>query len=552
MKKILSIDLSSDRLLGVASDMVEEHNYLGALKMLNKNAEQNGNDADAHMLYAEIYDDIGQYEKCVNSWYAFLDTDGESEASEAYEGLAVAYLNLGDERHSAFYYHKLLMDSQDIDSDMRKEIMQSFLSREKNPLKFVYPPELADFTEIISQGIEKMRNGEFDGAVGEFGKVDENNDSYLSARNYIAMCNIIADKSEQAEEECLAVLKKHPDNIQALTTLAAVKTEQKKREESAELARRLLSLTVDNPDDIYKIATVCCENNMHEEAYNLFLKLGDELGYDLTVMYFKAVSAFNCGKYEESFAEFDKLLTVNPWAVTAKYYYGLAREAAEKGEELKLAYFYRLPKEQKEANLKFLSAFEMLSDRDIKKLYADVDISDSIKWCFDERDGNDNEELQFLAAVCAVRAGMDDIIRSILLNAFVSDMLKVRILVLLGDRNKDDRYGVVMCDLYRQVFFREIHVGRNKRKYFIEAYSRLNAHFAALNSAYGEKFAKTAENLYRKLEEKGMLSVASDLDALTAVIYLLSEVKEPKIRRSDLAMFFETSDRKIEKILGAL
>ena len=49
-----------------------------------------------------------------------------------------------------------------------------------------------------------------------------------------------------------------------------------------------------------------------------------------------------------------------------------------------------------------------------------------------------------------------------------------------------------------------------------------------------------------------MLSVASDLDALTAVIYLLSEVKEPKIRRSDLAMFFETSDRKIEKILGAL
>ena len=202
MKKILSIDLSSDRLLGVASDMVEEHNYLGALKMLNKNAEQNGNDADAHMLYAEIYDDIGQYEKCVNSWYAFLDTDGESEASEAYEGLAVAYLNLGDERHSAFYYHKLLMDSQDIDSDMRKEIMQSFLSREKNPLKFVYPPELADFTEIISQGIEKMRNGEFDGAVGEFGKVDENNDSYLSARNYIAMCNIIADKSEQAEEEC--------------------------------------------------------------------------------------------------------------------------------------------------------------------------------------------------------------------------------------------------------------------------------------------------------------------------------------------------------------
>ena len=32
----MKIDLSSDRLIAIAADLVEEHNFIGALKMLNK------------------------------------------------------------------------------------------------------------------------------------------------------------------------------------------------------------------------------------------------------------------------------------------------------------------------------------------------------------------------------------------------------------------------------------------------------------------------------------------------------------------------------------
>ena len=55
----MDIDLSGDRLIGIAADMVDNHNYIGALKMLNKNAEISGNDEDSYMLYAEIFDDLG-------------------------------------------------------------------------------------------------------------------------------------------------------------------------------------------------------------------------------------------------------------------------------------------------------------------------------------------------------------------------------------------------------------------------------------------------------------------------------------------------------------
>ena len=52
MKKTIDIDLSSDRLIAVAADLVDEHNYISALKLLNKNADMHFNDEDSYMLYA--------------------------------------------------------------------------------------------------------------------------------------------------------------------------------------------------------------------------------------------------------------------------------------------------------------------------------------------------------------------------------------------------------------------------------------------------------------------------------------------------------------------
>ncbi|MDE7454170.1 MAG: hypothetical protein K2N22_07170 [Clostridia bacterium] len=550
MKKTIGIDLSSDRLISLAADMVEEHNYIGALKMLNKNAELHCNDADSYMLYAEIFDDIELYEKCVNGWFKFIDCAEAGELSEAYEGLAVAYMNLGNEHLSAYYYNKLLIDTDDLDAEARGEIISSFLSRDENPLKFVYPPQLADYSEVISNGIEQMKLGEYEKAVEEFEKVDEENESFRSARNYIAMCDIICDKCDEAEAECLAILKKYPDNVQALTTLAAVKTEQKKSEESKQLAQKLLSLDVKGSDDIYKIATVCCENKMHEEAYKLFCKLEQELFYDSSVIYFKAVSAYNCGKYDECFAAFDKLLTVYPESVTARYFYNAAR-AGKDGELPELSYFYRLPQEQREKNLIMLAAFAKLPKKGMKKLFNVLDLSECVRWCFDETDVTSSDELRFLAAECAVKAGLDGVLCDLLLNAFLPDELKVHILTLIGERNEDNSFGVTVCNLYKRVTFRALRLGRFKRKHFVTAYARLTSHFSIIDDDYGDEFARSAEELYAKLEAEGRLG-GVDINTLSAAIYFYSGVKEQSVTRENLCEFFETTEEKLNLILGDL
>ena len=391
MAKLREIDLSDSRLISIATDLVENHKYIEGLKMLNKTCDLWGNDEDSYMLYAEIYDDMGLYEKSVNSWFKFLDCAGEvdpSELSECYEGLAVCFMNLGDERFSAYYYNKLLSEMPDgefMPQFAREDILNDFMSlHEDNPLKFVYPPAIADCTDIFKSGFEHMKNGDYEAAEREFDKVVEGNPKYLSARNYIAMCKIISDRTEEAAQECARILEKQPHDVQALTTLAAVKTEEGKVEEAKEFARKLLALDVTEPEEIYKIATVCCENKMHKEAYETFLKLPDDFEYDLNVLYFKGISSFNCGMDAESVNAFDKILTVYPEAVTARYFSNLIKEMIKSGQRAELSYFYRLPAEVRESSLKVLAAYMQLPDNAAKKLSKSVDLSACVRWCFDE------------------------------------------------------------------------------------------------------------------------------------------------------------------------
>ena len=554
MEKLGSIDLSADRLISIAADAIEDHNYIKALKMLNKNAVLNGNDEDSFMLYAEAFDDMGLYEKCVNGWFRYIDYAEEfADLAEAYEGLAISYMNLGQESFAAYYYNKLLMETNvELTDENRRDIINSFLSTEKKPLKFAYPPELADYSEEIESGIAYMRSNDYDSAIGEFSKVNEGNEKYLSARNYIAMCEIISDRCEQAEEECRAILRRNPADVQALTTLAAVKSQQKKSGEAREIALQLLSLNAQAPDDIYKIATVCCENKMHDKAYELFKKLKSELAYDFSILFFTAISAYNCGKIDDSLQAFDTLLTIYPNAVTAEYWKFIvsknAKMPAENREELE--YFYRLPREEGQTNIEFLTAFARLTDRMSKKLSEEADIDGSVRWCFDEGDGNHPYELHLLGSACAVKAGFNDTVRDILLDAFLPDGIKMETVSELVQRNEGGNYGIVICNLYRRLTLLPLDIGRNKRKIFLRAYGMAFSRFAMLSDDYGALLNDAATYLYFKLDSENRLGDVRSVPVLAAAIVKSSKIKESGLSEEYMLSFFGANKDKVDALLG--
>lgn len=552
MSKTLEIDFSDDRLIAIAADNVEEHNYITALKMLNKNAEISGNDEDSYMLFAEIFDDLGLYERSIHNWFKYMDLAEFSELSDCYEGLAVGFMNLGNEQFSAYYYNKLLMETDEVDSDMREQIVREFLYQEENPLKFVYPPEIADVSDILAKGLDYMKTGEFDKAYDEFSGVAEGNPRWEEARNYMAMCLIMQNKNGQAEKECKSLLEKRPENVQALTTLAAVKAEAGESGESAAITKKLLSLDIKDPDDLYKIATVCCENKFHAEAYDLFCKMESECGYDLNILYFKAVSAFNCKKFNESFDAFDTLLTLYPDAVTAQYWYGVARNLKEEGKWEELSYFYSLPQEIRESSLKMLTAYMKLPKNQAELLAEELNISGPVKWCFDEIPASSSGELKLLAAHVAVKAGMDDYVRDLLLHPFLPDALKIDILETLALRNKDNSFGIVVCNVYRRVTVRKLYIGSKKRKNFISAYAGLVAHFSILENSYGERFASAAEKIYGLLLSENRLEAAADTEALMAYVFETADIDDAGISKDNVCAFFEVSADRLKALKGEL
>lgn len=554
MNRTDRIDLSADRLISIAADCIEEHDYIAALKMLNKNAVLNGNDEDSFMLYAEAFDDMGLYEKCVNGWFKYIDYAGDgADLAEAYEGIAVSFMNMGMDSFAAFYYNKLLMETDaSLTAENRREIIDAFLKTEKPPLRFAYPPRLVDYSVELEKGVEFMRNNDFDSAVAEFSKVGEGNEKYVAARNYIAMCEVISDRNEQAEEECLAILRRDPDNIQALTTLAAVKSQQHKTEEAKELAYRLLKIDPGDGEELYKIATVCCENGLHEQAYSIFCRLDERFVYDCSLLFFKAVSAYNSGTAEKSLEIFDTLLTIYPNAVTADYWhYEVLAESKKPAENRRtLEYFYRLPKSECEVNISFLTAFNRLSDAGAQKLCEETDVGGAIHWCFDEGDGNASYELKLLGAMSAVKGGLDDTVRDILLDAFLQDGIKLEVLSALVQQNREGEYGIVVCNLYKRVTLVPISLGRNKKKNFLRAYGLAFSRFAMLEAEYPYMLAAAAEKLYNKLESEKRLDICRSVPALAAAILKFSEVKESGLTEEQICSFFGADMRKVNEILG--
>lgn len=553
MNKTDRIDLSADRLISIASDCIEDHDYISALKMLNKNAVLNGNDEDSYMLYAEAFDDMGLYEKCVNGWFKYIDYAGDgADLAEAYEGIAVSFMNMGMDSFAAFYYNKLLMETDSgLTAQNRQEIIESFLKTEKPALKFAYPPRLVDYSEELESGVEFMKKNQFDEAVKEFGKVDEGSEKYLAARNYIAMCDVISDKNEQAEEECLGILKRDPENVQALTTLAAVKSQQHRTDEAKELALRLLEINPDEDEELYKIATVCCENGMHEQAFSIFSRLDERFAYDCSLLFFKAVSAYNSGRAEKGLEIFDTLLTIYPNAVTADYWHFFATGEAKKdvSKRKTLEYFYRLPKAECEANISFLTAFCRLSDAKAKRLCEEADVTGMVHWCFDEGDNNGSYELRLLGAMSAVKGGLEDTVRDILLDAFIQDGVKLEVLGALVRQNREGEYGLVVCNLYKRVTLVPLEIGKAKKQTFLKAYGLAFSRFAMLEPEYPYMLCAATEKLYARLEREGRLNECRSVPVLAAAIMKFSEVKESGLKDEQICSFFGADEKKVKSLL---
>lgn len=548
--KTQKIDYSRERLAKQADKYYNEGSYVSALRLAHKELSLFGGDGEVYTRIADIYEAMGLHASALNYWYRFLDIADEEDYPDIYEGIAVNYMNMGNENQAAFYYNKLMDVDDTLTNESKIEIATTFSKDKKSNFRFTYPPEIADFSKELEAGARAMKAGDFSAAIRLLSKIEKGSKQYGAAQETLAVAYLLADDKAKAEEVCIRRLQDEPDDTRVLSTLAAVYLESDKKEESLAIAKQLYAQKQDNADDLYKVATVCCENGMHQEAYEKFCLLDEKIPYDGRMLYFKAVSAYKCGKKEESQRTFDELCTLYPDAEVAKYFLRNLRGELPSDEKIEPDYFYHLPQNEREARAKTLLYISKAPKDEAQLLGMLAERDGTFLWAFDEMDGSDLE-LQYLALVAAAHAETDDFIRDVLLDYEVSDVLKIETMRMLYERNREDEVGVVLYHIYRKVCVLPISIGRKRRKKFLEGYAKVASKFGIVSDEYGKKVAKAAEGLYMALKEHDALEEVTSEDDCACAIFLSSGIKELNGGVESAATVFGANLSNVQNILAA-
>lgn len=551
--KVRKIDFSRKRLATLADKYYNEGNYLSALRLAYREANTYGEDAEVFVRLADIYEGMSLQGSAINYWFRILDIAEEEDLPDIYEGLAVNFLNMGNESQSAYYYNRLIDADDMLPEETKMDIAEAFSVNKSAKFRFVYPPKLADYTKEMNIGSKALKVGDCKRAIEEFSKIEKGAKEYFSAKEMQAIAHLLAEEADKAEEICKELLEDKGDDVRVLATLAAVYLAQERMEESREIALRLASYELEETEDLYKVATVCCENGLHEEAYQKFKKLDKKMPFDGRMLYFKAVAAYKSGHIEEAEEALDTLCTVYPDAEVAKYYLRAIRNYRDGQEENKpeLIYFYHLPQEERESRCRSLIQIGK-APKDEAQLFGLLALHDGyFRWCFDEMDGGDHD-LQYLALVTAVHVRADDFIREVMLDFEVADVLKIETLRMLLERNEEMEIGLVLCSIYKKIFLPKIHVGRKRRKKFVEAFAKVASKFLAINDSYGEKIKTSAELLYATLEGYNNLDIIDSTDDCACAIFLLSGLKELGKDVGMIAAAFDANIAKVQVLLSAV
>ena len=546
-ESVQKLDFSDEFLLESVENRFQDGNYLGALTLLNKRNKMYGPSADAQALAADIYEAMGLWQQAADAWFRFLDTCNEADFGEGYEGLAVAFMNMGNDVQSALYYHRAFAQDGQVSAEGIAEFGNLVRQATAPRLHFV-PDEDSPCPELLAEGLTCLKNGDLETARKKFGEIPETSSDYPSAAGLSAMCTLMLGDEEGAQKECEALLAEHPDNVQALTTYCAVLGAREDKEGAKEAARRLAALETDATDDLYRIATALCETGLDEEAYEKLTVLKDRLEYDENVLWFHAVAAYKTGRIDQAIQSLELLTTVYPRKAVAGYYLERMRGLEDGGESFSMSYYYRVPEAEYATIANFLLAASTMEEQDAKKIASLPELDEFFRIAFDEMEGRD-EKLQAVATRVAVRVRADAFLREVLLDCTLEEYSKLNILHALTMRNEEDSFGVVFCNVYKEFFTHKIEIGQKKAEEFLKAFGDVYSRYALLAEENEGKLCAAAEDVYATLEEAGALDYCDERAALAAAIYREARLKGGEHGLDEIVQLFDANKYTTQCIL---
>lgn len=543
---IRRLDFSDEFLLDSAEKRYEAGDYMGTLTMLNKRAGMYRPCADASALYADVYEAFSLWIPCADAWFRFLDTCNEADFGEGYEGLSLAFANMGDALRAELYYRRSFEVSGEVPpSDLDEE---DFVPEQRPQLRLIHSDDgTVSDPDLLRRGVLFVKLGELDKAKEVLSEIEPGSEDFPSACGLIAMCKLLTGDTAGAAEECERMLEYHPDNIHALTTYCAVLGAQDRKEEAKAVGRKLAAMDSDSAEDLYRIATALCETGLDSEAYEKLTKLKGMQPYDDSILWFHAVAALRSGRKEEAISSLETLTTVYPRRVIATLF--LERLRGDK--EVTISYFYRLPEDTYKELTSFLLMADGVEPEMAERLGGDKEIENYIRLAFDQLEGRD-QKLQQLAARVAVKCRCDDVVRELLLDFEGDEFIKLSMMRDLVLRNEDNSFGVVICNFYREFYTHKMEFDGRRPDQFMEAFAEVYSRYSITADDNERKLLYAAEDVNYTLVDADAEDLFAEKDALAAAIYREARLTDGEHGIETIANLFNANVHTVKEILNFL
>lgn len=543
----MKLDLSKQRLMSLAEKSLNEDRLYDALRWANKADNLYGvkNTYDYESFLADVYEHAGVVDGAIQHWFYALDLANKFEVGEVYESLAFCFENKGDKSTASFYYNKA-MKSPSFDENMFEVVEEPVAPPKRQIFRRVFPYEKADFSQEIMSALDEMRKGEFAKAEEKLEEIPTVSKDYRKAGNFLAISKLMQGKAEEAVAVSEELYRKFPKDSEIIVTLATAYKADEQIEKGIALARELKQRTDLSNDEMFKVAALLCELELHAEAYEYTCMLDKYMPFDGNLLFMSGCAAINSGNYEAGLAVFDKLVIMYPDAYVVRFY----QKLYQSGSRARMTYLYRLPEEDRKARENYLNDLMTIDIRDAELEYecSQNEIDEIMYWCFDEMDGQDIR-LQAFAISVAIRLKAYEFLQDILMNYQVDDVIKVEIVRELCSKNVTRDFRVVVYNLFQNLHLRKLSIGRKARKKFLDGYAECVAQFGLRIEDMMNILPDKAEELYRTLEAKEKLDeIKNEQTVAVALCYLSGIRKEKEVVRM-LAMILDADPDDVLRLL---
>ncbi len=363
--KVLSFHQPASFFIKKAEKHIDDGNFIEALQLYRQALGMEPDNVEYLLSIAQIYSEMGLYAES-NDVLLKIARYGNTP-TECLFALGCNYMGMKnyDLADEAFEQYLAI----DPDGEFVDDIDDIFdmIDEEEEDDGVLQDVSRQLLMEEAYEGKQNLDKGNYKAAIEHLENVINRDRLMYPAMNNLALSYFFDGQKAKAIELSKKVLEAQPANLHACCNLAFFYSDMGENDIAGGFLKRLDDIGDIEPEDMHKLALTYCELSHHEEAYKWFSKIIPFQPYDIRILHFLGIAAYNIGLCNEASDCFEKILKIDPNNSLASYYKAKAN-AAKNGHPLKkLEYVYQVQFDEIKLRVKYLNDCLMQKDGSLKE-----------------------------------------------------------------------------------------------------------------------------------------------------------------------------------------